>query len=101
MPFSTRLLLAAALAALAATATPTAVVAATTLTNAPGSQSFVGFPTPNLRPGLFISDPQVSIQTTLSIFTSGPVDTYYPPLLASIVSADRSQTVLVLTCAPL
>jgi hypothetical protein len=43
---------------------------------------------------------QISVQTTISIWTFGPVDRYAPALVASIMSANPSETVMYLTCAP-
>jgi hypothetical protein len=52
------------------------------------------------HPNHFSSTPAVSVQTTLSIWTFGPVYQDMPTLVASVISADPTATVLYLTCAP-
>jgi hypothetical protein len=104
-----RLLLAAALAALSSAAD-----AITTLTGpanpfggtATGNAPTLGalpsaMPTGNGRPGHRSSTAsQAPVQTTMSIFTFGPVDPNMPTLVASIISANPTATVLYLTCSP-
>jgi hypothetical protein len=98
-------LLLVALAALASAADAATTISgpANPFSTTPGSQPSTGaLSTGTLSTGrshLFAStSSRAPVQTTISIFTVGPVDPYMPSLVASIISVDPTATVLYLTC---
>jgi hypothetical protein len=101
-----RLLLAAALAALAAADRGTTVTGPADPFSITGGapQTFGALPSATQvtggHPGRFSTASQASVQTTISIWSFGPVFPDTPTLVASIISANPTATVMYLTCLP-